>query len=57
MKQKVHLAAKPVRLVKDLLAVPSEGATVIAPFLGVGATAMPRLETDRRFIGVELSTE
>ena len=56
-KQKVHLTAKPVRLVKDLLAVSPEGSTVLDPFLGGGTTAMACLETGRRFIGVELSTE
>lgn len=56
-RQKVHLTAKPVRLVKDLLAVSPEGATVLDPFLGGGTTAMACLETGRRFIGVELSTE
>ena len=56
-KQKVHLTAKPVRLVKDLLGVSPEGATVLDPFLGGGTTAMACLETGRRFIGVELSTE
>ena len=56
-RQKVHLTAKPVRLVKDLLAVSPEGATVLDLLLGGGTTAMACLETGRRFISVELSTE
>jgi len=55
--KKVHLTGKPVALVKDLLAVSSEGATVLDPFLGGGATALACLETGRRFTGVELSPQ
>lgn len=53
--RKVHLTGKPVELVKDLLAVLPEAATVLDPFLGGGTTALACLETGRRFVGVELS--
>ena len=55
--KKVHLTGKPVDLVKDLLAVVPEGATVLDPFLGGGTTALACLETGRRFVGAELSPE
>lgn len=54
---KVHLTSKPVDLVKDLLAVTTESATVLDPFLGGGTTAVACLETGRRFVGIELSEE
>ncbi len=56
-RKKVHLTSKPVELVKDLLAVSAQGATVLDPFLGGGTTAIACLETGRRFIGVELSPD
>ncbi|GFK94403.1 Modification methylase DpnIIB [Fundidesulfovibrio magnetotacticus] len=55
--RKVHVTGKPVELVKDLLAVTPEGATVLDPFMGGGTTALACLETKRRFVGAELSPE
>jgi site-specific DNA-methyltransferase (adenine-specific) len=54
---KVHLAGKPVPLLRELLAVTPEGALILDPFLGGGTTAVAALETGRRCIGIELSEE
>lgn len=54
---KAHLTGKPVALMRDLLEVVPAGGTVLDPFTGGGSTGVACLETDRRFIGVELSRE
>ena len=54
---KVHLTGKPLPLLVDLLAIVPEGGVVLDPFLGGGTTALACLQTSRRFLGVELSTE
>ncbi len=55
--QKVHLTSKPLPLLVDLLSVAPEGGTVLDPFMGGGTTALACIETGRRFIGVELSSQ
>jgi site-specific DNA-methyltransferase (adenine-specific) len=55
--QKIHLAGKPVPLLKDLLAVTRDGGTILDPFMGGGTTAIASLETGRKCIGIELSKE
>ena len=55
--QKVHLTSKPLPLLVDLLGVTPEGGTVLDPFMGGGTTALACIETRRRFVGVELSSE
>ncbi|WP_428568696.1 MAG: DNA-methyltransferase [Solidesulfovibrio sp. DCME] len=54
---KVHLTSKPIKLLVDLLAITPEGGAILDPFLGGGTTALACIETGRRFVGVELSTE
>lgn len=54
---KVHLTSKPVPLIVDLLGVVAEGGTVLDPFTGGGATGVACVETNRQFVGVELSSE
>jgi len=55
--QKVHLTSKPLPLLVDLLGIAPEGGTVLDPFVGGGTTPLACIETGRRFIGVELSSE
>ncbi|GFK94766.1 Modification methylase DpnIIB [Fundidesulfovibrio magnetotacticus] len=55
--RKVHLTSKPVELIKELLYVTPDGATILDPFLGGGTTALACMQTGRRFVGVELSEE
>ncbi|WP_082139939.1 DNA-methyltransferase [Desulfovibrio sp. TomC] len=54
---KIHLTSKPLPLLVDLLGVVVEGGTVLDPFMGGGTTAVACIETERRFVGVELSSE
>lgn len=55
--RKNHLTAKPVELVRDLLAIAPAGAHVLDPFMGGGAVGAACLETGRTYTGIELSPE
>jgi site-specific DNA-methyltransferase (adenine-specific) len=57
MARRVHLTAKPVPLLRELLEVAKPGGLVLDPFMGGGATGLASLETGRSFVGVELSPE
>lgn len=51
----LHDTEKPVELMKILIENSSkENGTVIDPFMGIGATALACMETNRNFIGVEI---
>lgn len=54
---KLHVTAKPVGLIKDLLEISAEGATVLDPFMGAGGIGQACIETGRGYIGMELSPE
>lgn len=54
-RDKLHLTAKPVALLRDLLEVTPLGCTVLDPFMGAGSTGVACLETGRSFIGMELA--
>ena len=54
-RDKLHLTAKPVPLLKELLEVAAPACTVLDPFMGAGSTGQACLETGRSFIGMELS--
>jgi site-specific DNA-methyltransferase (adenine-specific) len=50
-----HPHAKPVELIKLLIRHSSdEGAVVLDPFLGTGATAVAARELNRRYVGIEI---
>ena len=51
---KVHIAEKPVSLMKDLLGVSMPGDVVIDPFMGSATTGVACVMTGRKFIGIEL---
>ena len=51
---KLHMAAKPLPLMIDLLRLMPKGGLVIDPFMGSGATAVACQELGLRFIGIEL---
>lgn len=53
--RKNHLTAKPVELIRDLLAIAPAGAHVLDPFMGGGAVGAACLETGRAYTGIELS--
>lgn len=53
-----HPAAFPLRLARDhVLSWSNQGDIVMDPFMGSGTTAIAALETERRFIGFEISPE
>lgn len=54
-RDKPHLTAKPVALLRELLEVTPPGCTVLDPFMGAGSTGVACLETGRSFIGMELA--
>ena len=55
--QKVHLTSKPVALMHDLLAITRPGGTVLDPFMGGGAVGVACAESNRGYIGIELSAD
>ena len=54
-KQKLHITEKPVDVMKYLVSIEPEGATVLDPFIGSGQTAAACEDLNRRWIGIELS--
>lgn len=53
-----HDTEKPVELMKTLICNSTkEGEIVMDPFVGVGATAIACMQSNRKFIGAELDTE
>ncbi len=55
---KLHQAEKPVNLILKMIKNSSkENDLILDPFLGSGTTAVACIETDRRFIGIEINPE
>lgn len=54
---KVHIAEKPVDVLKWCLQVTTPGGLVVDPFVGSGTTAIACIQTGRRFIGIEKSKD
>jgi site-specific DNA-methyltransferase (adenine-specific) len=53
-----HPAQFPIQLAKDhIISWSNEGDIVLDPFMGSGTTGVACLETNRRFIGIELDEE
>ncbi len=53
-----HIAAFPIDLVEPCLSLSTDtGDMVLDPFVGSGTTGVAALETQRRFIGIELNPE
>lgn len=55
--RKNHLTAKPVQLLRDLLAIAPEGGRVLDPFMGGGSVGAACIATGHSYTGVELSPE
>jgi site-specific DNA-methyltransferase (adenine-specific) len=53
-RDKIHIAGKPVALMKELVAIAPTDGVVLDPFAGSGTTGVAALETGRRFLGCEL---
>jgi site-specific DNA-methyltransferase (adenine-specific) len=56
-REKNHMTAKPVELIKDLMAVLPPGVSVLDPFMGGGAVPRACVETGRTYCGIEVSKE
>ena len=54
-KTRLHIAEKPVALLRDLMAIAPEGCTVLDPFMGSCSCGVACAETGRRFVGVEMT--
>lgn len=52
---KLHIAGKPLGLMRDLVEIVPKGGTVLDPFAGSGTTGVACIETGRDFIGVEMT--
>ena len=53
-----HPTQKPVTVMKYLVKTYSDpGMLILDPFMGNGSTGISCVETGRRFIGIEISTE
>ncbi|MTH47486.1 DNA-methyltransferase [Intestinirhabdus alba] len=55
--EKLHMTAKPVRLMQELVEPLAADASVLDPFMGSGTTALPVLARGGRFTGIELTNE
>ncbi|MGE4310304.1 DNA methyltransferase [Desulfovibrio sp.] len=51
------MTSKPVALMHDLLAITRPGGTVLDPFMGGGAVGVACAESNRGYIGIELSAD
>ena len=56
-RKKHHQTEKPTELLEKLIAVSPEGGTVLDCFMGSGSTGVACLNTNRNFIGIELSAD
>jgi site-specific DNA-methyltransferase (adenine-specific) len=55
--EKVHIAGKPVGLIRQLLKIVPPGGTVLDPFTGGGSTPMACVEEGYPFIGFEIGDQ
>ena len=56
-KKKHHQTEKPVPLLENLMEICPEHGNVFDPFMGSGSTGVACVNTDRNFVGIELSEE
>ena len=58
LKNPKHPTQKPVKLLKHLIKVASnKNDLIFDPFMGVGSTGVAALESDRKFLGIELEKD
>lgn len=55
--EKLHMTAKPVRLMQELVKPLADDANILDPFMGSGTTALPVLERGGSFTGIELTNQ
>jgi site-specific DNA-methyltransferase (adenine-specific) len=51
--ERVHIAQKPVALLRQLIGITARGATVLDPYMGSGTTGVAAVTEGRRFIGID----
>ncbi|BES69731.1 site-specific DNA-methyltransferase [Marinobacter nanhaiticus D15-8W] len=56
-REKQHMTAKPVELMKSINAICEPGGVILDPFMGSGTTGVAAVEEGFRFIGIERSPE
>jgi site-specific DNA-methyltransferase (adenine-specific) len=56
-KERQHITAKPLSLMRELVRVCVPGGTILDPFAGSGSTGVAALTEDRSFVGVEMSDQ
>lgn len=54
-RDRVHIAQKPLSVMRELVRIVQPGEVVLDPFAGAGTTGVAALNERRRFIGIELS--
>jgi len=52
--EKLHMAGKPVALMQQLVKIVAPGGLILDPFAGSGTVGVSALQTDRRYIGIEM---
>jgi site-specific DNA-methyltransferase (adenine-specific) len=53
-RDKEHATAKPVPLMRELVAICPPGAVILDPFMGGASTGVAAVTTGRRFVGIEM---
>jgi site-specific DNA-methyltransferase (adenine-specific) len=51
---RVHVTQRPLTPMRQLLRIVPPGAAVLDPFMGSGITGVACIQTERRFVGIEL---
>lgn len=51
---KHHITGKPTKLLRELVRIVPENATILDPFCGSGTTGVAAIQLGRKFIGIEL---
>ncbi len=54
---KLHLTAKPLSVMRHIVAIAADGGTILDPFAGAGTTLLAARESGRRAIGIEMTAE
>lgn len=53
--EKLHMTAKPLKLMQELVEPVIPGGTILDPFMGSGTTGVAAVSSGRKFIGFEMS--
>lgn len=53
-RDKIHIAEKPIDVIKWIIGVTPKGAIILDPFMGGGAAGVACVQTGRKYIGIEI---